>query len=89
MQLINSATLIEFIMLAQVCQFNLVNVEALVAFFWHVVGKMKICGVFESLLTRLSVESVLKKYEFYQNLINLLYVLLYTNFYFIFLSCIS
>jgi len=33
MQFINSATLIEFVMLAQVCQFNLVNVEALVAFF--------------------------------------------------------
>jgi len=49
-------------MLAQVCQFNLVNVEALAAFFWHVV-RMKICGVFESLLTRLSVESVLKNYE--------------------------
>jgi len=33
MQFINSATLIEFVMLAQVCQFNLVNVEALAAFF--------------------------------------------------------
>jgi len=62
MQSINSATLIEFIMLAQVCQFNLVNVEALAAFFWHVV-RMKICEVFKSLLTRLSVESVLKNYE--------------------------
>jgi len=39
MQFINSATLIEFVMLAQVCQFNLVNVEALVAFFWHVQRK--------------------------------------------------
>jgi len=40
MQSINSATLIEFIMLAQVCQFNLVNVDALVVSVGMFVEKM-------------------------------------------------
>jgi len=75
-------------MLAQVCQFNLVNVEALAAFFWHVVG-MKICGVFKSLLTRLSVESVLKNFEILSEFNSFFVCIVVHKFYFISLLYIS